>query len=74
MPTNFAIGSLLAALAIAVCVGLCYASADRLTALLGKTSSRVVTRMAAFLLLCIGVQILLTGVTDALAPLLAARS
>jgi multiple antibiotic resistance protein len=70
----FAIGSSLAALAIAVCVGLCYASADRLTALLGKTSTRVVTRMAAFLLLCIGVQILLTGITDALAPLLATRS
>jgi multiple antibiotic resistance protein len=69
----FVIGSSLAALAIALCVGLCYASADRLTALLGKARSRVVTRLAAFLLLCIGVQILLTGVSDALAPLLIAR-
>jgi small neutral amino acid transporter SnatA (MarC family) len=30
-----------------------------------------VTRLTAFLLLCIGVQIVLTGVQNALAPLLA---
>ena len=33
--------------------------------------SRIVTRLAAFILLCVGVQVLLTGVHDALAPLLA---
>jgi multiple antibiotic resistance protein len=40
--------------------------------LLGRTGSRVVTRLAAFLLLCIGVQILLTGTQDALIPLFSA--
>ena len=35
--------------------------------------ARVVTRLTAFLLLCIGVQIVLTGVQDALGPLLARR-
>ncbi|MFX8731650.1 MarC family protein, partial [Acinetobacter baumannii] len=66
-------GSSLAALLIALIVGVSYASADRVVALLGQARSRVVTRLAAFLLLCVGVQILLTGVHDALAPLLAAR-
>lgn len=69
----FYLGSSLAALLIALIVGVSYASADRVVALLGQARSRVVTRLAAFILLCVGVQILLTGVHDALAPLLAAR-
>lgn len=67
----FYIGGTLAAVAIALIVGLSYASADRVVALLGQARSRVVTRLAAFILLCVGVQILLTGVHDALAPLFA---
>jgi multiple antibiotic resistance protein len=63
-----------AAIAVAVTIGLCYAAADRVVDLLGKRGSRVVTRMSAFLLLCIGVQIFLTGFQEALAPLLASRS
>jgi multiple antibiotic resistance protein len=57
-----------------VTIGLCYASADRIVVLLGPAGARVLTRMTAFLLLCIGVQIVLTGVHDALAPLLAPRT
>ena len=63
-----------AAVAVAVTIGLCYAADDRVVALLGKAGSRVVTRMSAFLLLCIGVQIFLTGFQEALAPLLGPRS
>ena len=69
----FFAGGSLAAAAVAVTVGLCYASADRVVALLGPAGARVLTRMTAFLLLCIGVQIMLTGIHDALAPLLAPR-
>ncbi|RTL67065.1 MAG: MarC family protein [Hyphomicrobiales bacterium] len=69
----FYLGSSLAALLIALIVGVSYSSADRVVALLGQARSRVVTRLAAFILLCVGVQILVTGVNDALAPLLAAR-
>ena len=64
-------GSSMAAAAVAVLVGLCYASADRVVALLGPAGARVVTRLTAFLLLCIGVQIVLTGVQGALTPILA---
>lgn len=62
-----------AALAVALAIGLFYASADRVVSLLGQAGSRVVTRMSAFLLLCIGVQICLTGVQEALLPLVPAR-
>src|SRR5205823_85403 len=70
----FFAGASAAAVAVAVSIGLCYAAADRVVALLGTTGSRVVTRMTAFLLLCIGVQICLIGVQEALAPLLSSHS
>lgn len=54
-----------AAVAVAVAVGVSYASADRVMALLGPARARVFSRLAAFLLLCIGVQILLTGLQGA---------
>ncbi|HEX2842971.1 MarC family protein [Hyphomicrobium sp.] len=55
-----------AAFAVAILVGICYASADRVVSLLGPARARVLTRLAAFLLLCIGVQILLTGAQGAI--------
>jgi len=55
-----------AALAVAAAIGLCYASADRLVDLLGPARARILTRLTAFLLLCIGVQILITGVREVL--------
>jgi len=60
----FAIGASLAALANAVAIWLAYSWADWLTTLLGPSSVRVIGRLAAFLLLCIGVQVTLTGVLD----------
>ncbi|SDR22472.1 multiple antibiotic resistance protein [Rhizobiales bacterium GAS191] len=59
-------GASVAAVAVAVTIGLCYASADRVVALLGQARSRIVTRLSAFLLLCIGVQIFLVGAQNAL--------
>lgn len=50
-----------------------YRYADRLTEITGPTGTRTITRISAFLLLCIGMQILITGVEDVLGPLLAAR-
>ncbi len=62
-----------AALAVAVTVWLAYSSADRLTGLLGEARARVLSRIAAFLMLCVGTQITLNGAIDVLRPLLAAR-
>jgi len=58
------IGGSAAALAMAVLIWLSYASADRLVALLGRAGARVLSRLSAFLLLCVGMQIILGGVTD----------
>lgn len=71
---GFYVGASLAALAIAVTVRLVYGSADRVVALVGPVGARVLGRLFAFLLLCVGTQITLNGVTDVLGPLLAARN
>lgn len=70
---SFFLGMSAAALAISALIWLSYRSADRLVALLGHTRARVLTRLFAFLLFCVGVQILLNGITDALGPMLAGR-
>jgi multiple antibiotic resistance protein len=59
-------GASAAAVAVAVSVGLCYASADRVTDFLGPARARVFARLSAFLLLCIGTQILITGLQGVL--------
>lgn len=71
--TPFFAGASAAALAIALVVWLAYASADRVVELLGQARARVLTRLMAFLLLCVGTQITIGGVADVLAPLLARR-
>jgi len=67
----FFAGVSLAALAVALLVAIAYSFADRVVSLLGPARSRVLTRLAAFLLLCIGTQILLNGLDDAVASMLA---
>ena len=68
---GFFAGASAAAAAMAVVIGLTYAQADRLSGLLGRSGSATVSRLSAFLLFCIGVQVLVLGVTDVLRPLLA---
>lgn len=69
----FFLGMTAAAAALALTIWITYRSADRVARIMGPTGSRTITRLAAFLLLCIGVQILITGVEDVLGPLLAQR-
>ncbi|MBO1073611.1 MarC family protein [Roseomonas marmotae] len=66
----FFIGVTAAAVAMAGIVWITYSSADRLIAMLGRDGARVVNRLMAFLLLCIGVQIASSGVQDLLIPLI----
>jgi multiple antibiotic resistance protein len=69
----FAAGASLAALAMAATILGAYRYAPRIAGWLGHTGSRVLSRLAAFLLLAVGVQILIAGVTDVLTPIMAAR-
>ncbi|MFI4951171.1 MAG: MarC family protein, partial [Caulobacterales bacterium] len=65
----FFLGMTGAAAALTLVIWVLYRYADRLIAFMSETAARTVTRLAAFLLLCIGVQILINGVEDVLAPL-----
>jgi multiple antibiotic resistance protein len=57
------------ALIVAASVFVCYRYADRLRHALGESGTSVVVRLSAFILLCIGVQILWNGVSALLATL-----
>ncbi|OWY40536.1 antibiotic resistance protein MarC [Xenophilus sp. AP218F] len=63
--TRFVIGPLAGAVAVlasSVLVYLCYAHADKLLRYLGQTGSVVFLRLSAFILLCLGVQIMWDGI------------
>ena len=60
-----AIGSVILALTIY----LCYAFADRLSAIAGPTGMNVILKLSAFLLVCIGVQIFWNGASELLRSL-----
>ncbi|WP_442680768.1 MarC family protein [Sphingomonas sp. ASY06-1R] len=59
---SFFSGVSLAAIGIAMIVWVFYHWSDAVTDLLGPVQARVVSRLIAFLLLCVGVQIIVTGV------------
>jgi multiple antibiotic resistance protein len=61
-------GMTLAAVVLSGLVWALYASADRVLRLLGEGGARVVSRLVAFLLLCIGVQIFSTGAESLAGP------
>jgi multiple antibiotic resistance protein len=52
------LAGLIAMVLVAISIFLCYAFADRLAQMLGKTGMTIVVRLSSFLLLCIGVQIM----------------
>ena len=66
-----AIAATLVAATVALSVWIAYANAAAVARRLGPTGMLIAAKLAAFLLLCIGAQIMLTGVTDALRPILA---
>jgi len=61
---GFVLGASAAAIVVALIIWVTYAFADRLTAMLGRSKAQVVTRLAAFLLLCVGTQIAMNGIAD----------
>jgi multiple antibiotic resistance protein len=67
------LAALLGSVLLAISIYLCYGFADRFARILGPTATIVFTRLSAFLLLCIGVQIMWNGIRGLLATLPAAR-
>jgi multiple antibiotic resistance protein len=68
---GFFIGATAAAVAMALLVWIAYRSAGRVSALLGASGRRNISRLFAFLLLCVGVQILISGIEDIAATIMA---
>lgn len=64
------LAALLGMLALCVLVFLCYSRADRLVRVLGKSGTVILTRLSAFILLAIGVQIIWDGLHAGLPQLL----
>ncbi len=71
MATPSTLGSAVAALAMAAIIWVSYSTAEHVAAVLGKSGRQVVSRLAAFLLLGIGVQIALSGIVPVLHSALA---
>jgi multiple antibiotic resistance protein len=67
----FMAGLSAAALAMAFLIWISYRYADRVLAVLGRGGARVSSRLVAFLLLCIGVQIMVNGIEDLASSFLA---
>ncbi len=67
----FFIGAGLAAALVAILVWLLYSASGRVMRLLGQGGARVLSRLVAFLLLCIGVQIIASGAENLVARFLA---
>ena len=55
---------------VCVSIGLCYGSADRLIRMLGRSGTNVVTRLSAFILMAVGVQIMCNGLSSGLPEML----
>jgi multiple antibiotic resistance protein len=63
-----AAGAVAGVLALAVTIYLCFRFADRIVAALGNSGTNVLTRLSAFILLCIGIQILWNGYSALINP------
>ncbi|GBR08273.1 MarC family protein [Asaia siamensis] len=60
-PASYILALSLAVCAVALTVVLLYTYAERIVSSLGRTGARIVSRLAALILLCIGIQILFAG-------------
>jgi multiple antibiotic resistance protein len=61
---HFFLGALVAIVALSLTIFLCFTGASIIRRVLGAAGTEVVIRLMAFILICIGVQILWTGVHD----------
>ena len=65
----FLVGVTGATLLISVLVYLLYRNAPRVAQLIGATGTSIIVRLSAFLLFCIGIQVLWTGIAELLTSL-----
>ena len=61
---RFVVASVLAAIVIAVTIYVCFAYSDRVERLLGRRGTDITVRLSAFILFCLGVQIIWIGASE----------
>jgi multiple antibiotic resistance protein len=66
---QFVIAIFLATLVTAITIYVCFNYADRLERLIGHSGTNIAVRLSAFVLFCLGVQILWTGASELLSTL-----
>jgi multiple antibiotic resistance protein len=64
------VSSVLLAALVAATIFFAYSRSETFSRIVGHEGTRVITRLSAFLLMCVGVQIVLTGVSDVLPSLI----
>jgi multiple antibiotic resistance protein len=64
---GFFVASLLATVVMAAAIYVCFAYSDRVERLLGSSGTDIAARLSAFILFCLGIQIIWTGASDLLA-------
>jgi len=69
-PRHF-LAALLGMFLLCLLVWICYGNADRLVQMLGKSGTNIVTRLSAFILMAIGVQIMWNGLSAGMPALFA---
>jgi multiple antibiotic resistance protein len=67
---KFFISGLLATMTIALAVYLCFSFSDWVEKVLGRGGTDIAVRLSAFILFCLGVQIVWSGAVDLLKPLI----
>ena len=70
----FFLAGLLATATMAVVIYVCFAFSDRMEKVLGRAGTDIAVRLSAFILFCLGVQIIWTGVSDLLTSALLVRT
>ncbi len=68
---GFALGATLAIVLVVALVYVTYRWCDRLSEMIGRTGTSIILRLSAFLLFCIGIEVLTVGLAGWLKPLLA---
>jgi multiple antibiotic resistance protein len=71
---KFIIAAVFAAIAIGFMIYICYTYSDRIERILGRGGTDIAVRLSAFILFCLGVQIIWTGASDLLATMGISRS
>jgi multiple antibiotic resistance protein len=70
---GFFLAGLLATATMAIAIYICFAFSDRVEKVLGRAGTDIAVRLSAFILFCLGVQIIWTGVSDLLASIVRAN-